>query len=614
MVGYRCEEWSPSQIKKAFVLPLRFDFSFQLVCKPNPSFDTVVSTTLPIYLSEASLPRPNHKDSLSVLAGAFKRLAAKVPPCKFIVQRRIIRYMRKYIYPQFRTFSELDVPDTLSWINNINHPEKRKEQLREVYVSLTKSGIFTPPEYGFGETHCESFIKDEPYEEEKPLRWINSSLDVIKVAFGPYADTCMHRLVEHPAFIKTIAVSERAKAIWDDLGGYDGIAQSSDATAMEDHYANMPDGDPRYRLSNEFMMWLGGQTVVQEHQLRAVRFMFHSTPGLTSFPRRLTGEIWDSIKDSVTIGMLFKHVMDGYRKLKMRHFGHVLINAILCSGEMNTSFKNGYSMFTMCNFAAYDLSGGQDKTVKSKHEGDDALCIYKTKGPSEDWWLSKGWVVKVEFKGRINQASFCGLVFDPVDLVSVPDIRKTLAKFGWVGRRYVRSSPTMLMSLLRCKALSVASEYIDVPILGSFAKRILTLTEGVKVRQSIVNMMSEYERTRYQTSLATKNWQRQPSVGFGTRNLVFALQNIPVSVQLELEKRFSNMQLGAFSAPELDFSPVWINNMSRCYSHYQVPFLVNKRSRDILIDIMDDKCKTELHPSAYRKVRRSFNFLRQGSC
>jgi len=614
MVGYKAEEWSRSQIESAFKLPLRFDFSFKLVPRVPPRFDTVAATTLPMYLVDASLCCPNHKDTLTVLAGGFKRLGAKVPPCTYKKHRKILLYARKFIHPLFETFTSDQVPSALEWIASVNQSEKRKQQLREVFLDL-QSGIFPAPEYGFKDPRiCESFVKDEPYEEEKPPRWINASMDIIKVAFGPYADMCMHRLVENKSFIKTVPVSERAKVIWDDLGGCDGWAQSSDATAMEDHYANMPDGDPRYRISNELMIHLGGGTLVTPEQLTAVKFLFHTTPGLTSVPSSLTGEIWDRINQSATISDLFKNVMDGYRAMSMRNFGHILVNAILCSGEMNTSFKNGASMFTMCNYASFQISRGVHPYCVSKHEGDDALCVYSMKGPDQQWWIDHGWVVKVEFEGKANEASFCGLVFDPVDLVSVPDIRKTLAKFGWTRRKYVRSSYKMRMSLLRSKALSMASEYVDVPILGALAHRMIQLTSTVLVRKSIVDSMSQYERERYISSLQTKNWQRRPNVGVCTRHLVERLQGISVSTQLEIERRFSNLSLSPFSVPELDFPEVWRNNMTRCFPTVSVVPQTNVESRLALIDVMESKCRKELHPRALRKVLRSFDFLRRGVC
>jgi len=569
----------------------------------------MVSASLPIYLSDASLPHPDHKDKLSVLAGGLKRLGARVHPVLFREMKRILYYARKYLMPRFKTFQPDEVPATLDWIDNINHPESRKKQLREVYHHMVTHGTIPEKTDGSEDIRtCESFIKDEAYEEEKALRWINSSLDAVKVAFGPIADKCMESLVACESMIKTVPVEQRASTIWHDMGGFGVVAQSSDATAMEDHYAHFSYidqrgvvrmSDPRYRISNDFMLYMCGEQLVPLHLLKSVKFIFCKTVKHIK-EKHLVDRVWDRIEDAPTLRAFFKGVIDGYRTLEMRNFGYLMVNAILCSGEMNTSFKNTSTMYVMTNYAAYDLSRGRVTHVVSKNEGDDSLAVYPELAcPDENWWKSKGWVVKIEHKGFVNEASFCGLVFDPEVLDSVPDIRQHLAKFGWTNRRYVHASERMRLSLLRSKALSMACEYGNVPILGPLAHRILYLTRTINIRMSIVYAQDQYKRERMLEYLKQKPWQRKPKINSKTRDLVFRLQGISVDVQLECERVVEKLNLySSFSLPALDFNPIWIHNMSRCHTSKYVDRQLVLPGRSRVVLAIEDWLRTSFVPGS----------------
>ncbi len=591
-MGYRVEEWTEAQINKNFALPIRADFRFKLIESAPPTFETVVSTTLPIYLNDASDPVADHKDKLSVLVGSVKRLAAQVGPTSFKTMRKIIRYNRDFIYPQFMTFSIDEVPSTEEWISGINHSDARKKELLEALSDLRAEGLWRNTEEHL---IVDSFIKDEAYDDLKAPRWINASPDVVKVAWGPYVDKCMHNMVMHPAMIKKIPVSERAKAIWERLGGFGVIAQSSDATAMEDHYANFvtyingnkKPTDPRYRIINDFMLYMFGGLKVTEEIKRATKFLFFTHCQDSGLNLIKTSRHWEGVNDSKCLKVFLESVIDTYRVLKMRHFGSILVNAILCSGEMNTSLKNTFTMFCMVNYAQFEISGGKVKNCVSFNEGDDALAVYdQGNGPDESWWLKHGWIVKVEFRGPANLASFCGLVFDPEPLTSVPDLRKVLKRFGWTGKRYVRSSYHCRMGLLRAKALSMACEYGNVPILGPLAHRILKLTRGYNVRKSVLVGLDMYERQKLQTAIKTKIWMEEPKIHPLTRDLVFMLQGISVEVQMAVECRLEDeVNLGLiFEIPEIDFGFVGVENMKRCFDTAMVERVYNMKGRAKVCD------------------------------
>jgi len=632
MMGYRSEEWTDEQIKSCFKYPVRGDFYFKLAPSNLSTIDRAVATTLPIYLKDASLVAPCHRDKLTVLTGAIKRLGTRVPTCSFRDMKKILRYARKYIYPQFETIDMAEVPKTEDWIEQINHPEKRKQELRIALETLRKVGLITPPGVDQDDVAmCKSFIKCEKYEDLKPPRWINASSDLVKVACGALFDMIMDRVCRHPSAIKTVPVAERALYISNTLGGSDVIGQSSDAGSMEDHYANIPTemraikNEPRYRIHNDFIMYMIGHVKPHKDLIDSMRFIFFTTTLKTKQPFELKHKLWTEIRDAVDMRAFCSAILDGYRKLGMRDFGLIVINAILCSGEMNTSLKNFISMFTMVNYAQYEISSGKHTTCKSVNEGDDALAVYhKGRGPDEDWWTRHGWIVKVEFVGKVNEAAFCQLIFDPVDLVSTPDIRKNLAKFGTTGRKYAAAHPNVLMQLLRAKAMSMACEYSDVPILGPLAHRILELTKNITIRKSIIYGMDLYERERLQLAIETKAWQKKPNIRTGTRQLVSKLQDLTVSQQLQAEAVVSCLGFGPFTLPGIDFNPIWVHNMSRFRSSRLVPYVPNIKGRKRVVEAIRERFRKDFYDingiphwpemvPKYQEMYRLLNLLEKGS-
>jgi len=603
---------------KATKLEVRPDSFFKVMGGRTRVVETPVSTSLPVYLLGSVEARPDHKDNLSILVGGVKRLFAKTPFVSYKLMRKILRFQRRYIFSEFKPMEALDEFNTNDWITQINHPEKRKEQLREAYRSLLSEGPWARPGYDDDEpSRCNSFIKDESYPEEKALRWINSSSDKIKVLFGPLADRCMHILVGHDDFIKTVPVAERAKAIFD-MGGFDAIVQSTDATSMEDHYARYPVDrtvhSPIHQIANQLMLHMMGSISVDITQKELLSFIFYkTTPAVAG-----RDALWDSISSATQLGSFLRNVINGYRILKMRNFGHLLINSILCSGEMDTSFRNGVSMRTMVKYATYDaaLKKGYKYhelseavySTKSKHEGDDSIALHPPgMAPDESWWEQHGWLIKVEFRGKLNEASFCGLVFDEISLQSVPDIRSCLSKFGWTNRKYVHSSERTLMGLLRSKALSMSCEYHDVPILGAVAERLLYLTRSYNIKASIIDSMDMFQRTKLQGYLRSSRWKDPVQVSLGTRNVVARLQQIPVSVQLACERHISTIGLGSFSLPWLDFSPPAIRNWANKIScRKTLPYYPNLLGRRMVCDHLVSKFQNDCpdNPRLHRMIRQ----------
>lgn len=545
MEGYRAEHWTDSERDKNLILPLAPDFKFNVKVRPLPDKYTMVATSLPVCLEGASCPRPDHKDQLSVVAGAFKRLGAQVPQVSGRKLRQIRRFARRFIFNKFRPLTEADIKNPIEWIAGINHPEKRKAELVEAFHRMETNGFYgdVGDEQWKSVRAVSSFIKDECYPSKKAPRWINSSADEVKVYFGPIADAIMHRMTEHPAFIKVVPVAERAKAISEALYTEAGVYHAADYTSFECHFT-----DQIQLIAHDFYMYMLGNLILPDSVKNDVA-------------RRCLHE---GLVNPAHFDSFLEQVLRSRRVCEMRNFGYVSMIARRMSGEMDTSLANTFTNFVMVHFMSYYKSGGKILPVETFVEGDDSITRYAQGiDPTEKDYADFGWVIKMERHLKLHEASFCGLVFDPVERVVLPNIPETLAKFGWTNRRYARSERKALMSLMRSKALSLACEYNNVPILGPFAQRILYLTKHVNIRKSVINSMEKYKRDQFLLYLQEKPWMMAPKIGPRTRELVESLFSITIQDQILIEEKLSKLEFGFFSIDRMVFPPELCDHFNR---------------------------------------------------
>jgi len=99
------------------------------------------------------------------------------------------------------------------WVDSINHPDYRKQELRQVWEDL---GGQSPA------TENQSHGKRETYLKYKPARGINSRDDQFKAWSGPIFHEIEEVLYRLPSFIKHIPekdrphyLSEMLKGVWD---------------------------------------------------------------------------------------------------------------------------------------------------------------------------------------------------------------------------------------------------------------------------------------------------------------------------------------------------------------------------------------------------------------
>jgi hypothetical protein len=218
-----------------------------------------------------------------------------------------------------------------------------------------------------------------------------------------------------------------------------------------------------------------------------------------------------------------------------KHLG-VTVPCTRMSGEMSTSLGNGFSNLMFMLFLCEQKKSKAVGVV----EGDDGLFAVHGPAPTEKDFEELGLIIKLETHQFLSHASFCGLVFDPVDMNNITDPRKVIVNFGWINKRYVGCRKRQHLALLRCKSYSLIAQYPGCPILQELGLYGLRVTEGVRDYDMVrvINRMDGYDRDK-----AFRNWvtPRVRPIGDNTRCLMSELYGISIREQLDIEERISAM-------------------------------------------------------------------------
>jgi hypothetical protein len=385
------------------------------------------------------------------------------------------------------------------------------------------------------------FVKDETYTEWKFPRGIYSRSDAAKCLFGPYVASVSKKVFALPWFIKNIPVIDRPKAIYDRMYKKGGRYVFTDYTAFESHF------------TKELLETADGQLY---------RFMFSKSSS--------------GVKEDIA---QFMDIKTGPQKMIWKMFD-TKQDAGRMSGEMDTSLGNGFANLMLFLFALTECGYTIDEAM-GYVEGDDGL--FRVDGavvPDEALFKKLGMTIKIGTTKNLSEASFCGQVYDVEEGVVVTDIKEVVCRLGWTNKRYTRAGSAVCDELLRSRGFSLAYQYGKCPILGVLGAKILELTCLVEVRESIVDLMGEWDKEKYLESVSYIDKHGLSVVaepGPNTRALVEKLYDISIDEQIEIETKIKNMtRLGAlpfrfrsepkqwtkyyesYSVPNIDLVPTWI--------------------------------------------------------
>jgi len=357
-------------------------------------------------------------DPLTVQAGFEARVARSLPVADPNELEALGKFVDKFLEERVPKVRVLDFEE---WLASTPYPEERKSQLREAHEAL-RGGAPTTRQC----QHIDSFIKTEFYPTLKPPRWINSRSDAFKVYSGPAFKAIEEAVYSLPQFIKHVPVAERPAKI-SKLQQAGRRYYGSDYTAFESH------------LIADIMKVL---------ELKLYKWCLSDYPDLAARICR-------------TIG--------GVNKMRTRTGCRASVKAKRMSGDMCTSLGNGFSNLMLVMYIV-TCKGGQ---FEGFVEGDD--CIFATDvAVTADDFLKLGFTIKIEEFASPNEASFCGMIYS-TDGQILKDPRKVFQGFGWT-HSYINAGPRIMDELLKAKALSLAYEAPQCPIVGVLARCALERT------------------------------------------------------------------------------------------------------------------------------------------
>lgn len=430
------------------VRPPSADLRFTKVRQRSSEVDErpVIAESLPILVGGVASCRGCPAYAPNQVSAICTRMACE-PPCRPDLTK-FEDFVREWCSRNLRPLNCDEVPTTFDWIDGTPYTMARKSQLKEIwtdYLDVEHMDAFR--------TRVKTFVKDEGYDVYKNVRMINSREDYFKVYSGPIFDAIAEKVFSMPWFIKTVPVQERPKLIMDTLYADGRTYFMTDYTSMESHYT---------------------RKVFEACENVLYRYMVRDLPG----PRMVVENIVNVLSGT-------NHITT-----KLLDFR---VDARRMSGEMNTSLGNGFTNLMLFLYACQECDAGN---VSGFVEGDDGIFVLTrpNNAPTLEFFEKLGWRIKITTTKHLNQASFCGNVFAPEDLVVVTDISKHLRNFGWCPKRYVGSSRAVKLQLLKAKGYSLAHQFRGCPVLARLGHKLVELTGDIKIRESIYNSMDLYHR------------------------------------------------------------------------------------------------------------------------
>lgn len=486
-----------------------------------------VSVSIPGCLRDAVPVKVDPQHAATSAAGVCKRVAPRLPdPNRRLLKllgESTLRFCKKHLVP-------LDIETDISretWLEEATYPAWRKEELRSVELDHDH-----PPADWI---RSKSFIKDEFYPELKHARTINPRCDEFKVFSGPIFHAIEKEVFKLPFFIKKVPMADRPEFISVRLQRLGCKYYGSDYSSLE------------ASIRGEIMRKV--EMVVYKYM---VQHVVGGLPWYRDIIRSLTGP----------------------QKLKFKNLTAWVL-ALRLSGDMCTSLGNGLTNVVLMHFACEQLGIPWFEGV---FEGDDGLCVFADdRAPPNEFFTKLGFTIKMLEFSELNEASFCGMIFDTDSMVNITDPRDFLGTFGWASKQYLGARRTKLLGLAKCKALSYAHQYPGCPIISTFALRIIELTKHIDSRWVLESRsLSWWDR---QKILQHSGEVPVKEISHGSRVLMEKVFGIAIEEQLEFEHL---IQFMTFERP-LE-SPSWIPDLwRRIYVDYTYPWTPGCAQEPILL-------------------------------
>lgn len=537
-----------------------------------------VSSSLPIFWSEAVRPKPDHRDPLNLVCGVIQRFGNETPPITKSIQADLKRFVDLWLRRHLKPIEPDELMTFEQWIEQSPYSSNRRAQLIACNNQIKNACRRRGRNKKF--KRVKSFVKDEGYDAFKKPRLINSRCDAAKCFSGPVFQQISDRLFALPPFIKKIPFSDRPMVIRDALEKAGSVYCCDDYTTFEAHFTDV---------------------IMECLEFRLYKYMVSKL----SFKKEFMKFCTDIIAGENEIS---------FDLLKVR------LKAKRMSGEMNTSLGNGFSNL-MVHLYSYYIKSGRDKKAVDEMlhsifvEGDDSIARYTNQqhAPTAADLLALGWTVKHEVFDELGMASFCGCVFDPDDMVIISNPIRMLASFGWGQRRYISAGKQVKIELLVAKALSYLHQYTHCPIIDVFCRRVLLIYGHVKIRESVIRSFEPHKQSLIREAIS-KGIPAYKPIPLKTRTLMERKFGIPVGTQLLAEIHIGLIQDGGPFRLDIlkDFvPPSWArtaNDYVTCYYDMQFRVGVPLDSASGMLD------KLVAHTGAHPQILQEFSIHRNMCC
>lgn len=453
-------------------------------------------------------PKVDPTDNETIIAGALTRFCSETPACDPDTMRRFSRFVCRWLHEHLEPLSSQSDTSVRTWLEGTDYPEWRKKELFQTWTDCLNTKDLK-------HRKVKSFIKDEFYSQTKTARCINSRTDVFKCAVGPIFKLIEKELFKHEYFIKKISVADRPKFIYDMIYKNGAIYNATDYSKFE-------------ALFTKAMMY------ACEFQL--YKYMTEELPD---------GPEWQE---------LVFDTLGGVNHCEFKNL-FVQVRAKRMSGEMCTSLGNSFTNLMATLFLAEEAGATSCVGVV---EGDDGLFRIDGAELTESDYAKLGLIIKMEKHEKLSHASFCGLIFDEVELVNITDPGYVLSTFGWTSKQYARARTNKLKALLRCKSLSLAHQFPGCPVLGHLARYGLAVTRSINVETVLLHdrSMSGWHRDQLMDAIRNKDRIVFREPGMATRLLMEQKFGLTVEMQTRYETMLDSLErlgnLTQLNFPNLD--------------------------------------------------------------
>lgn len=441
-------------------------------------------------------------DPRTVQKGCEQRVLRINPYPNLQVLQEFQAFCRIKFAKWFGRLGQASIMPFQEWLDSLqNVNEKRKAEFSE---AEEKNRGGPPPIEVARKVEC--FIKTEFYGLFKFPRWIMSRKDQFKVFFGPIVKAMEKVVYQLKFFVKHMSMAERAKRV-----------------------AELECAGRRYYIAD---------------------FTAFESSFIACVQKACEFELIDALVPWWVFGTFAKRVLSGWNKLVIKNlFVVVMLLARRMSGEMSTSLFNGIANLMITKFLVHRKGGHVSILV----EGDDSIFSTTVELTAQDY-ASLGFSVKLvevtspTFPIPLNpdveagSIAFCGITFS-TDGQAMKEPRKFIQGFGWTSS-FISAGPHLLDQLLRAKALSACYEAPQCPIIGAFARKALSLTEGVSIEDRILDtVINPHAANGYGKDDLESGKIPQFSPTMQTRICFEKIFGVGVDVQVAIERAVSDNEM-----------------------------------------------------------------------